>query len=235
MKSYKLIIFISIISFFAVSCNNLDSKNKEAIILLQNNEYEKANIIFSEIITTNHNFLPAYYNRAISNSRIKKSELSIKDLNYLISKQAYANSALFNRALLHENNKNYSLAIKDYSKIIRREPNNTQAIMYKGVCFFYLNKIDLAILNYKKAINKGLKSSALYYNIAVAYNCKNDTKKALEYYDKAIVVDNKLARAFLARAIVNYKLGNKEEAINDLVTADDLNLKEAKDFLSKIK
>jgi len=164
-KKLKSITFILILVLFLSSCTKIkiDRLNKKGIELFEQNDFEAANKIFTEILSLDKNYLPAYFNRAISNSFLSKNSEAIKDLNHIITVQGYSEEAILNRGIIYENIGKYKEAIKDYNRILEVNPHHLQAQHYKGISLYYLGDYKAALIEYDKSIKGGLKTSGVYY------------------------------------------------------------------------
>lgn len=94
----------------------------------------------------------------------------------------------FNEGNKLYNTKQYSKAIDLYKKSIEVNENEACAYYNSGVCFLKLKEYDNAIKMIKKAIEVQAESK-YFFNLAYCYAMKEDTKKALIYFNLAWSID----------------------------------------------
>jgi len=126
LRRLKSISFILLIALSLSSCTQMKIKklNKKGIELFEKKNYKAANRAFTEILSLDKDFLPAYFNRAISNSFLSKNKKALKDLNHLIKVQGYSEEVILNRAIIYENIGKYKEAIKGYNQILKTKPKH---------------------------------------------------------------------------------------------------------------
>ena len=237
LRRLKSISFILLIALSLSSCTQMkiEKLNKKGIELFEKKKYKAANRAFTEILSLDKDFLPAYFNRAISNSFLSKNKKALKDLNHLIKVQGYSEEVILNRAIIYENIGKYKEAIKGYNQILKTKPKHLQALHYKGISLYYIGDYNAAISEYNIAIKNGLDDSGVYYNKAVSLDCLNRYKEAIANYNKAIKINKKFKEAIYARGVSYYNLKNIELAKTDLAHAKKLGHPKAANLLKTIK
>lgn len=236
-KKLKSIAFILVLVLNLSSCTKIkiNRLNKKGMELFEQNNFETANKLFSEILSLDKNYLPAYFNRAISNSFLSKNTDAIKDLNHIITIQGYSEEAILNRGIIYENMGKYKNAIKDYDRILEVNPHHLQVQHYKGISLYYLGDYKAALTEYNKSIKGGLETSGIYYNKAVALDCLSKYKEAIVNYSKAISIDKNFKQAIYARGVTYYNIGNSKLAMTDLLLAKKMGHPKAAHMIQTIK
>lgn len=86
------------------------------------------------------------------------------------------------------NTKDYSNALAYYKKAIANGENEACSYYNCGVCFIKLKDFDNAIIMIKSALSIQ-KESKYFFNLAYCYAMKEDTNKALIYFNMAWSLD----------------------------------------------
>ena len=77
---------------------------------------------------------------------------------------------------------NNAKAISFYDKLLTIDPNNTDAYFNKGLVLAIQKNYEDCIKCFEKVIELSPDYPYAYYSLGLAYEQKNDTQKALEYY-----------------------------------------------------
>ncbi len=236
-KRLKSLSFVLLFALSLSSCTQMkvDKLNKKGMAFFEQKKFKKANQVFTEILSLDKDFMPAYFNRAIANSFLSKNKSALKDLNHIIKTQAYSEETILNRAIIYENLGKYKKAIKDYDKILKVNPKHLQATHFKGISLYYTGDFNAAIKEYDKAIKNGLNVTGVYYNKGVALDCLNKYKEAIQTYSKAIKLDKKFKQAIYARGVAYYNLKDIRLAKANLEYAKKLGYPKAASTLKTIK
>ena len=94
----------------------------------------------------------------------------------------------FNEANKLYNSKKYEKAIDLYMKAIDLDENKACAYYNAGVCFIKLKNFNSAIDMIKNALSFK-KESKYFFNLAYCYAMKENTNKALIYFNRAWSLD----------------------------------------------
>lgn len=95
----------------------------------------------------------------------------------------------FNEANNLYNSKEYMKAIELYRKSIDTDENKACSYYNAGVCFIKLKDFNAAIDMIKSALSLQ-KESKYFFNLAYCYAMKEDTNKALIYFNRAWALDS---------------------------------------------
>lgn len=138
-------------------------------------------------------------------------------------------------ACLYIDLKEYDKAIQIFKHIINHCEENE--IEINGICDVYfglavaydsLRQITLAIENYEQAIKHGILAPECYYFLACLYDDMDlgiedpKTKKALEYYEKAVELDNEYLFAYVNLGAMYAKFKENDKCLECFLKAKEL-------------
>lgn len=133
----------------------------------------------------------------------------------------------FNRGLAKRKSNNFSGAIADYDKAISLRPTFTDAISARAAAKAYLKDAEGAKKDLQLAIRVDPKNAIANNNYA-AMIADTDIPGAIGYLTKAIQYRKGYMGAYLLRAKLYQKSGDKEKACADFKKAADLGSDEAR-------
>lgn len=139
--------------------------------------------------------------------------------------------AMLDLAALFYYKKDYEEAVKQYSAIIKKHPDSADALFGRGLTLVWLNKRKEAVKDYKKVIALNPRHVMAFKQLAVEYMETGDPRQAMKILDMGLLNESKSEELRFERALANYKLGRKEEAIKDYTEAIKLN-SNRKDFFN---
>ncbi|OQW92718.1 MAG: hypothetical protein BWK78_00830 [Thiotrichaceae bacterium IS1] len=160
--------------------------NRGVVVMLWDNDYERAIEYYNEAISLNPNFARAYYKRgevhfkkgeelqAIGKSHAEESSMRYKQEIVAYYKEEAQKA--YTEAL-----EEYKVAVVDLTSSLTKEPNFVQSYLTRGIAYYRLKE-------YQKTLE--------------------DTTKALEF-------NPKLPEALLHRGLAKFGLGNFAEAVED--------------------
>lgn len=164
----------------------------------------------------------AFYSAGIDNPRLIISPPGLGDF-YAGRGLLYYESGKFDLAHSDfENADKYSYTIKD-----------ERLGLYLGNLLLKKGKYDQALKKFTEAMPG---SSEAYAGIGEIYLIKREYEKALEYFDRALFLNPRLAKAYLGRGVVHYEIGrNYGDFENNQVKAVESYKKAVKDFENVIE
>lgn len=80
--------------------------------------------------------------------------------------------------------------IEMFQDILKMNPEDEKMYYYLGNLYYYLDQYDNGIACWKKAVDLGADFKTVFRNLGFAYGRKSQFDIALEYYGKAIEIDN---------------------------------------------
>ncbi|UCA60000.1 tetratricopeptide repeat protein [Chryseobacterium rhizoplanae] len=113
----------------------------------------------------------------------------------------------------------YKCAEEQYSKLAEKEQIRkiqSEYYNYLGTAQRRLGKTNLAFKSYDMALKTNPMSVSVYENLSSLYSQKGDKKKALEYIESGLKVDDKSADLYLTRSKIYEIQDKKEQAKADL-------------------
>jgi cytochrome c-type biogenesis protein CcmH/NrfG len=114
-------------------------------------------------------------------------------------------------ANLNFDQKNYDDAIKLYRKALEIRPEAMDVHTDMGMAMFYQNRFDEAIAEFERTLNADPKNAEALFILGVAMlHGKNDTKRALEYWQKLVETNPNHPQAGLVREQIK-KLKEQEK------------------------
>jgi tetratricopeptide (TPR) repeat protein len=167
--------------------------NRGVVVMLWDNDYEKAIEYYNEAISLNPDFARAYYKRgeihfkkaeklqAEGKSHAEESSKRYKE--EIVAYYKEETQKAYTEAL-----EEYRVAVVDMTASLTKEPNFVQGYLTRGIAYYRLKE-------YQKTID--------------------DTSKALEF-------NSKLPEALLHRGLAKFGLGNFVEAIEDYEQISEL-------------
>jgi len=130
-----------------------------------------------------------------------------------------------NLANLYKNNGEIELSEELFKKIIHKKPNYINAYVNLGNLKRDCNNFEAAIDLYTEALNINDKIPVIFYSLALAYQGLGKFKLAIEYAEKALILDPKFTQAdLLISQSTKYKNGNKHfDKMNLKLSTSELN------------
>ncbi len=122
----------------------------------------------------------------------------------------------------------YEKAIGRYSKSIKKKGSFfKEAYLNRGICKYHLGDMDGATTDMKKAIDLGARfnieeQALIYFNMGNEYFDKKEYDKAIELYNESANLTPEDGNIYFNIGIVNFYLGNKEQACKDMHKAKEL-------------
>lgn len=208
------------------SCN-LDELEELSTLLFKQKKFANLVAVYDKCIETYPNNPNLYNNRANIYKMLNKYDLALADYERAILLDKNYTSPYLGKASLFVLTSKEDEALEILNGIIKKHPNEASAYYYKGLALLFKNNKEQALKNFTLAIRYAKNSIVLAYyyrgNLYAFY--KNDYKRALLDYTKCInIVKNNstnhiyfdsLAEVFHNRAIVYYKLDDRNNMIND--------------------
>jgi Flp pilus assembly protein TadD len=102
---------------------------------------------------------------------------------------------------------------------LRIDPENIEGLNLRGLVCYSTGRIGYqsAEKDFQRIIEIDPHNDSAYSNLGmIALDAQKDYKKAVEYYDKAISLNDRSKGNFFGRGRAKYFLGDYEEAMNDL-------------------
>lgn len=175
--------------------NAIPCKNYLGISYRKKGDFEKALILFNEIINKYPNYGNAYNNRGNVYKDMKDYKKAIDD---------------FNMALLYKG---------------EDESNDAEIYTNIGIVYAMSNDIKTAWNYFNKAVEKNNNFYLAYFNRGKAFAMMGLFDKALNDLDIAININPDFAMSYYTRGMIYYSINKKDESCRDLRKAEELGYK----------
>jgi protein TonB len=133
----------------------------------------------------------------------------------------------------------YKKAIVRYSKSIKKKGSfYKESYLNRGFCKYHLGDIDGATEDIHKAIELGARynvenQALVYFNLGNEYFDKKEYDKALELYNESLHLTPEDGNIYFNIGIVNFHLGNKQQACKDMHKAKELGKEDAEKIIGE--
>lgn len=108
------------------------------------------------------------------------------------------------------------MALVDVNRFIEGNPFTFYAYYIRGNAYHLLGQLDNALSDYSQAI-AGSRKAAFFLRRGQVYETKKEYTKALDDYRQALSISNQFAEAYYFKGLLENKLGNYQQALNDLL------------------
>ncbi|HZK19958.1 MAG TPA: tetratricopeptide repeat protein, partial [Treponemataceae bacterium] len=146
-------------------------------------------------------------------------------------------------AIHAQNSGENELAVEIYSRIIHSQPEQSKQVLsviykHRGMAYFAMHNYKLAIDDFSKSVDYDKNNYRSMYYCGIVLSVINDDEKALDYFDKSLLVNPYQAHVNYRRAMSLYRLGNNTDALGALDEArrlglDDEEAKQLHELLEK--
>ncbi len=101
----------------------------------------------------------------------------------------------FIKGIYYSNTSQYDIAIVQFDSCIGRDWKLTDAYIEKGIAFFKQKNYDNALNTFRTAVSVSFNSPDAYFWIGRCYEAINKKEEAVQYYQKAILLDKDFTEA----------------------------------------
>lgn len=170
---------------------------------------------FSSTIKLNPMYSPAYSARGHLYFVMNKYDEALIDMNNAISFDTNNSELYYSRAVIYYNLKNYIDADNDLDYAIGQDANNVKYLLFKALIYSEMERYDETIALLRKTAEIDEYNYIIYYELGVNFYLKKDYREALNYIEQAIKLNVVDAESYNIRGLINEKLDNNEDALND--------------------
>ncbi|MBT6715938.1 MAG: tetratricopeptide repeat protein, partial [Elusimicrobiaceae bacterium] len=153
---------------------------------------------------------------------MKKNLIFLLVISILLITGCSKENSLFKKAEYLTKKGQYSKARTLYTEVIKINPKSYLAYNNRGIINERLGKKDLAQKDYIKAITLNSSFPEVYSNLGALYIDEDKYYTALEYLNRAVILDENYYTARVNRAIASFNLGNASSALKDINKATEL-------------
>lgn len=195
-------------------------ENTEALLKLSElyflvKQYQKAIDYANKALKVNDNLAKAYYLKANIYRESGDTARAISNLETAVEQNGQFEDAILDLGIIYASRKN-PIALEYYNNALKINPNNEGALYARAKLLQDLGKTDEAVKEYEAILSKNKNCANCYYNLgAIALEIQKDNKKALEYFSKAISINESYVEAYFARGYTYSKLKDKASAKAD--------------------
>ena len=199
--------------------NDPQAFNVRGAVFGQAGKNEEALADFNKAISLDPNYAQAYANRALVYRHTRRLDLALADYNKAVAIDAGYAAAYLGRGLVHRQKGQLIQALQDFNKAIALQPNMAQIITIVA-CSIRAS----ASINSPSMISRprsGLSPQEVDPLIArgLSYLAVNDLKAAASDLDQAALMDQQNAHAWMSRALVYERLGDRNKAAGSYAQA----------------
>ena len=178
---------------------------------------------FTRAIEIEPRYAEAYVKRGLAYYRSEQYETAIADYNQTLKLKRYQADAYASRGDAYRLLGDMQHAIEDYSASLKRRRNN-HVIQKRAESYFKHGEVQKALADYDDLIQRKPTAMAhygrgkVYLQLAIRGN-ESHLKLALSDLDQAIALAPRFASAYISRAQVHKKFGDRTSARRDYTHA----------------
>lgn len=202
----------------------------EAWRLYNAKKFDDALSLFDNLVQLGNNN-DALYGRACALFRTTDLEGALVDLSELLRMNSKNEKYLHTRALIFGANEEYDMAVKDMQDLYELHPDNGEICCDLGGLYLILEDYAKAGSSFEKSADIDQSCPCAWFGKGMVALYKKEFKKSIEYLNITIKLSPKHALAFMARAEAAFCLGQKKDALKDVLKA----LSFDKDFYEEFK
>ena len=204
--------------------NSIYSNRGNARVMLK--DWKAAIKDYNRAIQLDSTFVDTYIQRGMAQKSIGNFEAAIQDFNKALELNSNNIQVYFMRAESYFNLKQYDKALVDINRQLEIQPESPYAYYYRALIYKEQGKVekskaDFEILRtkYPQIIDGLIANATNYENNADYSGHKPYYKQAIRLYENILLINPKHSVAYSKMAVLKGKLGNLNDAIDDLNTA----------------
>jgi tetratricopeptide (TPR) repeat protein len=140
--------------------------------------------------------------------------------------------ALYNRGRAYEEIGNYKLSVKDFKRVLEIDPKNENAHLSIGKDFYRQDDYENAAFNFEKAYKLNTKNAQAALLLARANHKFGEIDIAMEFYNKAINLDDNYGEAYMYRGALKIYMKKQSGGCSDIKRAKNLGYEPAAQLLA---
>lgn len=123
-------------------------------------------------------------------------------------------------------------AIEIYTIIITSEPKPPAAVLavihkHRGMAYFAQNNYQSSLEDFQSSVMYDASGFRAYYYIGIVLSIMNKHKEAIEAFSESIRINEYQSHAHFRRAVSYFKIGEYENSLKDLTSAQSLGLNDS--------
>ncbi|HLW64642.1 MAG TPA: tetratricopeptide repeat protein, partial [Gemmataceae bacterium] len=158
----------------AKKADKLDPALEEGLTALHKEDFDRAIVLFSQVIKRDGRHAEAYYLRASAYANKEEDEKAMADADKALELDQNHENAYTLRGWLYGQKKDYDHAIEDCTKAIRLNPKLADAFATRASAYTEKKEFAKAIADYKSAVRLDPEDADSQYSLAwVLATCPN--------------------------------------------------------------
>jgi tetratricopeptide (TPR) repeat protein len=194
---------------------NIDALLKLSELYFLVRHYQEGITYVNKALELDPNKAKAYYIKGSIYKESGDTAKAISSLETAVEQDNKFEDAYLDLGIMYAARKS-PLALDYYNNVLRINPSNASARYARAKFLQDIGKAEESIKEYEAILSQNKECENCYYNLGAIYlEIKNDPKKALEMFTKAIEIDPNYVEAYFARGYTYSKLKDKESAKAD--------------------
>lgn len=193
-----------------------DKKFTQALALHQNNNREKAEALYNEILKRKPNHFQTLYYYGLFSCENHQFDQAIDLLTRAIKAIPYSAKSYYNRGVVYFEQELYEEALSDLSRSIELDSKYIKAYQLKASIYKKQKEYELAIDNHNKVIELEPENPDYYNDRGIIYMDNKVYKDALLNFEKALKIDENHIAALTNTGIIFFHLKQYKSALNFL-------------------
>ncbi len=156
-----------------------------AIFAIKSKKYEKAILIYSDLIQAYGKYAPAYYGRALAYYNLNENAKAKSDFENAIELDINYFEAYYGLGLINLQESQNKLAISNLTKALEINPENDEVLYSRGLAYYLSSIYGNAEKDFSRAIEKNSNNASAYYGRGITnYQMKKfkDAKMDFDYF-----------------------------------------------------
>lgn len=196
---------------------------EKANILKERGQFDDAVSAYTKAIEAFSDRPDVYFSRGVCYFNLQMLDKALTDYTKCLQLDPDSSDAINEKGVVLAQMGQFELAAEQFSLLITKYPDNVLALRNRGLCLHDLGKYEDALQDYEKAIGLNDKDPETWFQKANVLRKQKLFEQAIADYDQAIKLAPEFAKAWMQRGVTKFKMGNKQEAMAELLHASELN------------
>lgn len=196
---------------------------------------EQARILYRKALKCNPRYEQAYAN--LANAQMLAGELADAEKNYDMSLSINPENekALSGRGAVYAQTRRYDLALSDLNKAIEIDPNHKDAYSNRFLTYYQMQRYQDALADIDKLLEFDPSDASAHHDKGVTLSILGRKQDALVAYTEAIRLAPQNGGYLFSRANLNRDLGNRRQAYEDAIRAQQLGYNVDPGFIQSVQ
>ncbi|MFP4473075.1 MAG: tetratricopeptide repeat protein [Candidatus Omnitrophota bacterium] len=183
--------------------------------------YKLADQDFRRALSLKPDYADALNNRGLVFYKKGQEQQALKYFSAAIEAFPEFSSAITNRATVYRELGDYQKALEEFNRSIEINPDYYKSFNRRGILFMEIGEYDKAVEDFSRAIDLAPQAT-LYYHRFQAYKKLKQWLPALKDLNHLIYLDPQNVQAYKERAVLYFRQGRLEWALNDIARIREL-------------